>query len=95
MSKFTIEEARRLAALTFRYRPENFDTPDAQIQAGKANRPLLGKEDKLLAALQPESSGSTIATKKFKPSKPCESQTESYLLAAQNWQHNSPISNAI
>ena len=52
MSKFTIEDARRLAALTFRYRPQDFDTPDAQIEAGKADRPLLGKEDKLLAALQ-------------------------------------------
>jgi hypothetical protein len=52
MSKFTMEEARRLAALTFRYLPQHFDTPDKQIQEGKADRPLLGKEDKLLVALQ-------------------------------------------
>jgi hypothetical protein len=52
MSKFTIEEARRLAALTFRYLPQHFDSPEEQIEAGKVDRPLLGKEHKLLAVLQ-------------------------------------------
>jgi hypothetical protein len=52
MSNFTIQDARRLASLTFRYEPKHFDSPDRQIQAGEADRPLLGKEDKLLEALK-------------------------------------------
>ena len=52
MSVFTEEETDRLAALTFRFRLREFRTPDEQIHAGKADRPLLGKEDGLRAALR-------------------------------------------
>lgn len=53
MSVFTEQESDRLAALTFRFRPREFSTPDEQIRAGKASRPLLGKKKVgLLAALQ-------------------------------------------
>jgi hypothetical protein len=52
MSSFTREHAHRLAKNTFRYRPDKFGSPDHQKQCGKADQPLVGKEEKLLEALR-------------------------------------------
>jgi hypothetical protein len=51
-SVFTLEEARRLAALTFRFHEKKFASPEKQLEAGEAHQPLVGKEYELLAALK-------------------------------------------
>jgi hypothetical protein len=51
MSVFTPEEARRLAALTFR-RSDKFSSASKQLEAGKAKQKLLGLENELLTVLR-------------------------------------------
>jgi hypothetical protein len=53
MSVFTIDHARQFAQNAFSFRPAKFsNSREEQIRAGKADQPLLGKEETLLKALQ-------------------------------------------
>jgi hypothetical protein len=52
MSFFTLEHARLIADNAFRFRPDKFESPDQQKRLGEADRPLVGKEQKLLEALR-------------------------------------------
>src|SRR5437588_691652 len=52
MSSFTLEHACQLAENAFRFRPDKFESPDQQKRLGAADRPLAGKEQKLLEALR-------------------------------------------